>query len=134
MAQQQDIVVLRGGLDLVTPAMMVKPGFAVAAQNYEVEARGYRRMLGYERKDGRPAPSDAQYYVLGFDAGTVEIAEDDTVTGVDSSATGIAVVAGIVSSGSYGGNDAAGDLILYNVSGTFQNDENLQVSAATRAV
>ena len=134
MAQKSEIVPLRGGLDLVTPAMLVRPGFAIAAQNYEVEARGYRRVTGYERKDGRPAPSDAEYYVLSFDAGSAEIAEDDTVTGVDSSATGIAVVDGIVTSGTYGGNDAAGDLILYNISGTFQNNENLQVSAQTRAV
>jgi len=133
MAQRSEIVPLRGGLDLVTPAMLVKPGFAIAAQNYEVEARGYRRVSGYERKDGRPAPSDAEYYILGFDAGLTAIDEADTVTGLTSGATGIALVDAIVASGSWAGNDAAGDLVLYNVSGTFQNDEALQVSAVTRA-
>ena len=133
MTQRWKAVPLQGGLDLVTAAMMVTPGFAIAALNYESEARGYRRMVGYERKDGQPAPSDAEYYVLGFDAGSVAIAEDDTVTGLTSGATGIAVLAGIVTSGSYGGSDAAGDLILYNVSGIFQTNEPLQVSAATRA-
>ncbi len=133
MAQRSQTLPLQGGLDLVTPAMLVKPGFAIAASNYEVEARGYRRIAGYERKDGQPAPSGAEYHVLGFDAGSVAIAEDDTVTGLTSGETGIALVAGIVNSGSWGGSDTAGDLILYNVSGTFQDNEALQVSAATRA-
>lgn len=134
MAQEQDIVVMRGGLDLVTPALQVPPGFLISCQNYEAEARGYRRVQGYERYDGQPKPSLASYYILNFDAGTAAISADDTVTGATSGATAKALVDAVVESGSYGGNDAAGYLVLYNVSGTFQDDENLQVSAATKCV
>lgn len=134
MAQEQDIVVLRGGLDLVTPALQVPPGFAIAAQNYEPEARGYRRVQGYERFDGQPKPSEAAYYVLNFDAGQAAISAGDTVTGATSSATGVALISAVVETGSYGGSDAAGYLVLYNVTGTFADDENLQVSAATKCV
>lgn len=55
MASSYDL--LQGGLDLVTPPMAVPAGRAVAAMNYEPEARGYRRIGGYERFDGRPSPS-----------------------------------------------------------------------------
>lgn len=131
--QQQQIVQLVGGLDLVTPAVAIPVGRAIATLNYESEARGYRRVTGYERFDGRPKPSAASYWVLPFDAGQTEIAVDDVVTGATSSATGI-VLAITIDSGTWAGNDAAGDVILYNVSGTFQDNEDLQVSAATVAV
>jgi hypothetical protein len=48
---------LRGGLDLVTPAAAMPAGRAIAALNYEPEARGYRRIGGYERYNGMPSPS-----------------------------------------------------------------------------
>lgn len=48
---------LRGGLDLVSPPMSMPAGRAIAGVNYEPEAGGYRRIGGYERFDGRPAPS-----------------------------------------------------------------------------
>lgn len=131
--QQQQIVQLVGGLDLVTPAVAIPVGRVIAALNYESEARGYRRVTGYERLDGRPKPSAANYWVLPFDAGSTEIAVDDVVTGGTSSATGI-VLAVTVDSGTWAGNDAAGDVILYNMTGTFQDNENLQVSASTVAV
>jgi hypothetical protein len=134
MAQAAQIVPMRGGLDLVTPHMQKAPGFLISALNYESEARGYRRVLGYERLDGRPKPSAAGYFILNFDAGQTEIAEDDVVTGATSGATGIALRTATVDTGTWGGGDAAGWVALYNVSGTFQDDENLQVSAATVAV
>lgn len=133
MAQRQSTVVLQGGLDLVTPANRVPPGFCISSQNYESEARGYRRIDGYERLDGQPKPSEASYWVLEFDQGSTAVSEDDTVTGATSGATGIAVQDGTISSGSLGGGDAAGMLVLYNVSGTFQDNEALEVSAATVA-
>lgn len=134
MTQKMDIVPLRGGLDLVTPPMLIPKGFAISCINYEPTVEGYTRMTGYERLDGRPKPSEAAYYVLDFDNGSAAISEGDTVTGATSSATGIAVIDAVVESGSYGGGDAAGYLVLYNVSGTFQDDENLQVSAATKSI
>jgi hypothetical protein len=125
---------LVGGLDLVNPAIRTPSGHAIASLNYVPVERGYGRERGFERYDGQPRPSQASYYVLNFDAGTVAIAEGDIVTGATSGATGKALIAGVVSSGSYGGSDAAGHLVLTNVTGTFQDNENLQVSSVTRAM
>lgn len=127
--QRQQTVQLVGGLDLVTPAIAVREGRCIAALNYESEARGYRRVEGYERFDGQPKPSEASYWILNFDFGELEIAEDDTLTGVTSGATAI-VLATVVESGTWAGGDAAGYVAVYNLSGTFINDEQLQVSAA----
>lgn len=127
--QRQQTVQLVGGLDLVTPAIAVREGRCIAALNYESEARGYRRVEGYERLDGQPKPSEASYWILNFDFGELEIAEDDTLTGVTSGATAI-VLATVVESGTWAGGDAAGYVAVYNLSGTFINDEQLQVSAA----
>lgn len=49
--------ILRGGLDLISPSIAIPPGRAIAAENYEPEARGYRRLSGYECFDGHPSPS-----------------------------------------------------------------------------
>ncbi len=125
---------LLGGLNLATPAIETPSGNAIAAVNYEPIERGCGRVRGYERYDGQPAPSDASYSVLNFDAGTAAISEGDTVTGATSGATGKALIDAVVETGTYGGSDAAGYLVLTTVSGTFQDDENLQVSAVTKCV
>ena len=125
---------LSGGLDLVTPPIATPSGRAISGLNYEPDVRGYVRAQGHERFDGRVKPSAQTYWTLAFDAGTAAIAVESTVTGATSSATGIVVVAGVVETGSYAGSDAAGYLILSQVSGTFANNENLQVSAVTKAV
>lgn len=134
MTQQTAAFALGGGLDLVTPAIKKAPGIMIAGVNHEPVPQGYRRIDGYERLDGRPKPSEATYYVLNFDAGTATIAEGATVTGATSGATGKALIAMVVSSGSFGGSNAAGYLVLTTVSGTFQDNENLQVSAVTKCV
>lgn len=130
--QRQQIVQLVGGLDLVTPAIAIPEGRCIAALNYESEVRGYRRVEGYERFDGKPKPSEASYWVLPFDAGSTEMVAGDTVTGATSGAVGIVLVTAGVT-GAWGGGDAAGDVILYNVTGTFLDNEALQVSAVTVA-
>jgi len=126
---------LQGGEDLITPLFNKKPGTLKRSENIECDAGGrYRRIDGYERFDGQTKPSEASYWVLNFDAGVGEVSEGDTVTGATSGATGIALIDGVVESGSYGGSDADGYLVLTGVSGTFQDDENLQVSAVTKCV
>ncbi|MBV8049119.1 MAG: hypothetical protein JO171_18370, partial [Paludibacterium sp.] len=83
----QDFYPLQGGLDLMTPALMIDPGKCFDAQNYEPEITGgYRRIDGYERFDGRPSPSSANYWLLGI-AQTGAISTGDTLTGVSSGAT-----------------------------------------------
>lgn len=134
MPQQISTTLLRGGLNLVTPAIATPPGNCIAALNYEPEIRGYSRMAGYERFDGRAKPSKASYWLINFDAGSAAITAGQTVTGATSGATGVAVIDGTLSSGSYGSGNAVGYLILYGVTGTFQDNENLQVSASTKCV
>lgn len=125
---------LGGGLDLVTPAIHLKAGFAIAARNYEPVLGGYRRINGYERFDGRTSPTDAPFWQLDFENGTATIAAGATVTGATSGATGIALAAATVLTGSYGGGDATGYVGLGAVSGTFVDGENLQVAAVTKCV
>lgn len=125
---------LEGGEDLVTPSVTVNPGRLRFSRNYECDHQGkYRRIDGYERFDGRPKPSDASYWILRFTDGGTEISEEDIVTGDTSSATGEALVVE-VESGDWGVGDASGFIVLFNVSGTFEDDEDLTVSAATVAV
>jgi hypothetical protein len=125
---------LEGGEDLATPTLSVKPGRLRFSLNYECDRYGrYRRVDGYERFDGNPKPSEASYWVLDFDAGESEISVEDTVEGGTSGATGEALVVE-VESGSWAGSDAAGYLILFNVSGTFQDNEDLEVSSTKMAV
>ena len=88
-----------GGLDLVTPALSVDPGFALAMEAYEPWYNGgYRRVDGYERFDGRAKPSAAMQYgiamssltgvTIGTAMGTTTINPALAGTGVTSGATG----------------------------------------------
>ena len=83
----QDFYPLEGGLDLMTPAISLDPGKCFDAQNYEPEITGgYRRIDGYERFDGHPSPSAANYWLIGINqTGTIHVG--DTLTGATSGAT-----------------------------------------------
>lgn len=59
MAQQTATVLLKGGLNLITPAISIPPGQVSAAINYEPDVLGYSRITGFERFDGHPRPSDS---------------------------------------------------------------------------
>lgn len=133
MAQRQQTVVLRGGLDLVTQPLEIGPGFCIAAQNYEPEARGYRRLGGWEVFDGQPKPSEGTYWLLNFDSGSVVLSEGDVIAGVVSGARGVVLDGGTPASGSWAGGDAAGQVALYNVTGTFSDDEGLEVNSVNVA-
>ncbi len=120
----------------MSPPLTIAPGKLLYSKNYECDMIGrYKSIQGYERFDGQPKPSDASYWVLNFDAGTAAISEGNIVTGATSGATGKAlIINGVVTSGAYATSDAAGYLVLTVVAGTFQNNENLQVSAVTKCV
>lgn len=82
---------LAGGLDTSTPPLNVFPGRCLAMVNFEpYYAGGYRRCDGFERFDGRPAPSDAEFYGVELEDNDY-ISEGDTVTGDTSGATGTVV-------------------------------------------
>lgn len=90
-----DLIRLGGGLDQVTPTLSLPPGVARRAANFECSITGgYTRIAGYERFDGRPSPSSANYNILVCTF-TSTVTVGQTVTGSTSSATGkvIAVTA-----------------------------------------
>lgn len=74
----------------------------------------------------------AYTWLLPFDAGTGEIKVGDTVTGGTSGATGVVTMVQLTS-GSWGGGNAAGWLCIKSKTGTFQNDEALQVGGVQKA-
>lgn len=75
----------------------------------------------------------AYTHVVPFDTGSGEVKVGDTVTGAASGATGV-VTGVVITSGSWGGGNAAGYFFVKNKSGVFQNDENLQVGGVTKCV
>lgn len=127
-AVRTSFVPLAGGEDLVSPALSINPGALTFSENYEPGiVYGYRRVDGFERADGQPAPSDASYWIVTFTAGDNEPTVGATVIGGTSGAIG-ELLAVVVESGTWASNDAAGYLVLTGVSGTFANGEALQFS------
>jgi hypothetical protein len=56
--QTPQTILLRGGLDLISPQVAMPDGRAIAALNYEPDDTGYTSMSGFERYSGLPSPSD----------------------------------------------------------------------------
>lgn len=112
---------MRGGLDLVTPAIQIDPGKVFDSQNYEpLTVGGYKRLAGHERLDGRPAPSAASYWLISATI-TGALAVGNTVTGGTSAATGkVLAIDGTT-------------IVLGRVSGTFASGEALNVGGTPRA-
>ena len=116
-----DTIMFRGGLDLITPTLNLKPGVCSNAINFECATTGgYTRIKGFERLDGRPAPSAAQYLILTV-SGTTIPTLGSTITGGTSGATGVLVA------------QTAATFVLTKVTGTFNGTELLQVSGITVA-
>jgi len=74
-----------------------------------------------------------EWATLSFDGGTTEIVKGATIEDETSGATAV-VDQIVVTSGTWGGNDAAGDMILKAVDGDFGDGNNIQVSSSTYAV
>ena len=122
---------LQGGLNEVTPPLSLKGGELFGVSNYEPGAKGgYRRIDGYERLDGQPAPSEASYWILNFDAG--DIVEPSVTAQCFGDTSGAKGEVGnvVLESGTWAGSDAAGYLILYGVIGAFIDDEPLSFTGA----
>lgn len=84
---QTSYVELQGGLDLVSPYLQIRPGVCIDAGNFVPEVSGgYRRIGGYERFDGRPKPSEADYWILTVSA-TASAAVGQAITGAASGRT-----------------------------------------------
>ncbi len=110
---------LQGGLDQITPPMLLKPGVALDALNFEVSVTGgYSRLQGYERYDGRTAPSTATFTAMTLSS-IVGLNLNDTIT--NSGATGTAVVFAIL-----------GNTVLYTKqTGAFAVGDTIKVGTTT---
>ena len=54
-----DYFPFEGGIDLTTPRIVAGAGRCMVARNYECDLYGgYKRIMGYERFDGKPSPTD----------------------------------------------------------------------------
>ncbi len=59
MSIRRNAIALSGGLDLTTPAPLTRAGTLADCLNYEVASRrGYTRIDGFERFDGRPGVAE----------------------------------------------------------------------------
>jgi hypothetical protein len=87
-----ETVNLKGGIDLSSTFLEMPQGAAVSLINFEPALDGgYRLTAGYERVDGRTAPSDSVYYTVGVaDASAISVGA--TLTGGTSGATSKIVI------------------------------------------
>lgn len=112
---------LKGGIDQVTPALALAPGKLIDSLNYEPDLHGgYRRMFGIERFDGRPSPSQQDYWIQAVTI-TGAIAVGNTVTGATSGATAVVLQV-----------NGTTELVVTKVTGTFVA-ETLNVAAVAQA-
>lgn len=133
------------GLNQVTPPTVVNPAFLLGGENYEVdtdEPGGFRRFQGYERFDGRAKPSAASYWIIDFDAGTTAMSAGDVVSNTASPTTadpqGELLIDPVITSGDWATNDAAGYLVVTQVSGAatpagIADNDTLYVGGTSRA-
>lgn len=119
--KQVDIVPLRGGIDLQSTVLNIKPYHALELLNFEPELQGgYRRINGYERVDGQAAPSAAVYYTVVV-ADSSGISVNDTLTGVTSGATSKVVIK----------DDATNTLGITVLSGNYTLSETANATTIT---
>ncbi len=91
MAVQSQAWALGGGLDLVSPALQLRAGKAILAQNYECPlSGGYRRMDGYTIFDGRTSGTPLAVGGSGPIRGVWEY--DDTVYAFRDNTAGTACI------------------------------------------
>jgi hypothetical protein len=119
---QYAMIPLAGGLDQVTPTLSLRPGVARDSVNFEASITGgYTRIIGYERFDGRPNPSDADFTVITVTIASA-ISAGDTITGATSAATGVVIL-------------VDGSTVVYTKdTGAFTIGENVQVGGVTKGV
>ena len=106
-----DIFPLSGGLDLNTPHLLLKPGVARNAINFEHSVNGgYTRIPGYERYSGQASPSLASFSVLLLST-VAGVTVGSTLAGASSLATStVAAIDGL-------------NVVVTEITGTFQTGE-----------
>lgn len=107
-----------GGLDMTTPILRLQSGVLRDGLNFEcAQSGGYARIVGYERVDGRAAPSAATYTIIQL-LSIANVTPGLVVTQLTSGATGV-VIAIYTGSGPY--------LIVTRTTGTFNTTSLLTV-------
>lgn len=108
-----------GGFDSVTPPLKLGAGFVRVSQNFEQDVNGgYVSHRGYERFNGKAAPSSGAYAMIPNAGVTTAIVAGDILVGGTSLATAVALVAADV---------GVVDLVVVITSGTFMSGEVLNV-------
>jgi hypothetical protein len=117
---------IRGGLDQETTALKIAPGRIIAALNHEMQPNGVQRTEGFERFDGHPAPSAAEFFAadvhLDTSVATHPPVAGETVIGNTSGATARVLETVLVA--------GVGQIALHLITGTFQLGERLLVVIA----
>ena len=108
--------ILDGGIDTENVQIDVRPEMFVAGHNHCLaDPKGYERIPGYERTDGRFLPSEVGYtWITGVITSNPDVG--DTVT--NGTATGQVL---LVDNG----------ILVFMVDGVFNNHDNLTVDAVT---
>lgn len=110
-----------GGLDQVSAPIALPPGACIDSLNYEGAVQGgYRRIAGFERCDGRPAPSAAVYYVIACNFSGA-VAAGNSILGAASGATAVVLFVN------------ANSLVYTKLVGAFQNGEQIKVAGVVVA-
>ena len=145
---QSNYFPFEGGLNMVEPALSMRAGELVSADNFEVDVRGrYRRVDGYERFDGQTLPSEITFYRIPFTVGTARDSVFDSafssafdmqipsvgdlVKGETSGAIGSVLqvsvedITGDDAAGTFSTSDAEGYIYFTVVSGTLQDGETM---------
>ena len=121
MTTKTDYFPLGGGLDLSTPALSVKPGTLLDCINFTPDISGGYRLTGlYERFDGQPAPSDAEYYLLEV-ADESSYSAGDSLLGGSSGATATVIAT------------APASLVITQLTGSFTPAESIGATTVTTA-
>lgn len=132
MPTQQDLVVLKGGLDAETPYLSIPAGMVRSSRNFEPGLNGgYQRTKGIERFDGRPEPHLQTYHLVEVaDPSALSIGQ--VVTGLTSGASGTIVAIGAPDTVVLP-QTPTNDITLAKVTGEpFTDGEDLQVAAVTQ--
>jgi hypothetical protein len=89
---EQFPVVFAGGVDLISPPGYAAPGTLRFSSNYELDfGGGVSRLLGFERIDGRPSPSRAEYTIVEAAEGFSGLTAGALVEGSISGAQGVII-------------------------------------------
>lgn len=113
-----DTFKLAGGLDQVTPTLALPPGVARDSVNFEVSITGgYSRIAGYERFNGRPAPSAAVYSIVSVSS-VAGVSVGNTIRNGGTTATGVVIAI------------QSNNIVFTKAVGAFANGDSLYVGAA----